>query len=165
MGQSVLFEQTQSLMAESGSVLTSAPLSSYLLLSDVSSSSLPDNLAQVTAENCTQLGIFISFYCQYFVMIFCSFQHGCSAEMHNVIFIFLIMSALFRTKCCQSVVFCSNWGKSLVDLDGFWWHWMHFVWKQWKVIHSLLHVDLCFAGCDFSLCLTENQITISSCLV
>ena len=36
-------------------------------------------------------------------------------------------------------------GVWIIRVEGFWKcvHWMHFVWNQWKIIHSLAHSDVC----------------------
>ncbi len=34
---------------------------------------------------------------------------------------------------------------------------LHFVWKQWKIIHSLVHIDFCITECVNSF---ENVVSV-----
>ncbi len=81
---------------------------------------------------------------------YCKFGYAgmCVLNAFECAFISFESSLLAFEKCSENVQCFSGCGvwmtKEFVDFEKCG-HCMHFVWKQWKIIHSLVRIDFCIA--------------------
>ncbi len=89
--------------------------------------------------------IIISFYCKYSAK---TLQKCSNHILFSFCFECVFHSVLAFEKCAADMKCFAGGGVWMRKVFMDFWncaHWMHFVWKHWKIIHSLVHTDFSFA--------------------